>query len=146
LGGIGIYENKEAKRMAYAFWGRLGITKGEEYQKLLERAWNLGWSQRRFFREARAKGLGYTEKLMREDWHRFGYVRGARTYEGKITQHIFFDEVVKKLHDKEGWSWKEIKEFLNERKDPRKWTPETKVKEKIYKSYLKEALPEKADT
>jgi len=54
--------------------------------------------------------------------------------------------LVRKLHYEEKWSWKEIKEFLNERKDPRKWTPETKVKEKIYKSYLKEALPEKADT
>ena len=132
--------------MAYAFWGRLGLIKGEEYRQLLERAWNLGWSQRRFFREARARGLGYAEKLMREDWHRFGYVESARTYSGKITQHIFFDEVVKKLHDKEGWSWREINEFLNERKDPRKWTPETKVKERIYKSYLSEALPEKADT
>jgi len=132
--------------MAYAFWGRLGLTKGEEYRKLLERAWNLGWSQRKFFREARGRGLGYAEALMREDWHRFGYVESARTYEGKLTQHIFFDEVVRKLHDKEGWSWKEIKEFLNERKDPRRWTPETKVKERIYKSYLKEALPEKADT
>jgi len=132
--------------MAYAFWGRLGLTKGEEYRKLLERAWNLGWSQRKFFQEVRARGLGYAEKLMREDWHRFGYVESARTYEGKLTQHVFFDEVVRKLHYEEKWSWKEIKEFLNERKDPRKWTPETKVKERIYKSYLKEALPEKADT
>jgi len=132
--------------MAYAFWGRLGLTKGEQYRQLLERAWNLGWSQRKFFREARARGLGYAEKLMREDWHRFGYVESARTYEGKLTQHIFFDEIVKKLHDKEGWSWREIVDFLNERKDPRRWTPETKVKERIYKSYLKEALPEKADT
>jgi len=132
--------------MAYAFWGRLGLTKGEQYRQLLERAWNLGWSQRRFFREARIRGLGYAEKLMREDWHRFGYVESARTYSGKLTQHVFFDEVVKKLHDKEGWSWREIVDFLNERKDPRRWTPETKVKERIYKSYLKEALPEKADT
>ena len=132
--------------MAYAFWGRLGLTKGEEYRRLLERAWNLGWSQRRFFREARARGLGYAEKLMREDWHRFGYVESARTYSGKLTQHIFFDEVVKKLHYEEGWSWKEIKEFLNERKEPYKWTAETKVKERIYKTYLSEALPEKADT
>jgi len=30
--------------MAYAFWGRLGLTKGEQYRQLLERAWNLGWS------------------------------------------------------------------------------------------------------
>jgi len=132
--------------MAYAFWGRLGLTKGEEYRKLLEKAWNLGWSQRRFFREARERGLGYAEKLMREDWHRFSYVESARTYEGKLTQHIFFDEVVRKLHYEEKWSWKEIKEFLNERKEPERWTPETKVKERIYKSYLREALPEKADT
>ena len=132
--------------MAYAFWGRLGLTKGEQYRQLLEKAWNLGWSQRRFFREARERGLGYAEKLMREDWHRFGYVESARTYEGKLTQHVFFDEVVRKLHYEEKWSWKEIKEFLKERKDPRKWTAETKVKERIYKSYLKEALPEKADT
>ena len=132
--------------MAYYFWGRLGLTKGEQFRQLLERAWNLGWSQRQFFREARARGLGYTEKLMREDWHRFGYVESARTYSGKLTQHVFFDEVVKKLHDKEGWSWREIVDFLNERKDPRRWTPETKVKERIYKSYLREALPEKADT
>jgi len=146
MDGIGICAYEGAKRMVYYFWGRVGLTKGEQFRQLLERAWNLGWSQRRFFREARMRGLGYTEKLMREDWHRFGYVESARTYEGKLTQHIFFDEVVRKLHDKEGWSWKEIKEFLNERKDPRRWTPETKVKEKIYKSYLREALPEKADT
>ena len=83
---------------------------------------------------------------MLDDWRRFSFVERARTYEGKLTQHIFYDEVVRKLHDKEGWSWKEITEFLKERKEPHKWTFETKAKEKVYKSYLKEALPEKADT
>ena len=132
--------------MAYYFWERLGITKGEQYRQLLERAFKLGWSQRKTFTEARRLGLGYAETLMREDWHRFSYVERARTYEGKLTQHVFFDEVVCKLHYKEGWSWREIKEFLKERKQPHKWTPETKAKERVYKSYLREALPEKADT
>jgi len=128
--------------MAYNFWRRLGITKGEQYRQLLERAWNLGWSQRRFFREARARGLGYAEALMREDWHRFSYVESARTYSGKLRAHIFFDEVVKKLREEEKWTWSEIREFLKERKQPSKWTPETKAKEIVFEKYAKEAFPE----
>lgn len=132
--------------MAYAFWGKLGLTKGEEYLRLMERAERLGWSFNELQRQAMERGLSYRRADMLDDWRRFTFVNRARTYEGKLTQHIFYDEVVKKLHDKEGWTWKEIKDFLNERKQPAKWTPETKVKEKIYKSYLSEALPEKADT
>jgi len=128
--------------MAYAFWGRLGIIKGEEYRRLLERAFNEGWSQRHFFREARARGLGYAETLMREDWHRFSYVERAKTFEGKIRQHIFFDEVVKKIKEEKGLSWSEIREDLKLRKQPAKWTPETKTKLKIYSEYLKKAFPE----
>jgi len=128
--------------MAYAFWGRLGLTKGEEYRKLLERAWNLGWSQRRFFREARSRGLGYAESLMREDWHRFSYVESARTFGGKLRVHTFFDEVVLKLRKEEKWSWKEIREFLKERKQPTKWTAETRVKEEIFEKYARKAFPE----
>ena len=128
--------------MAYAFWGRLGLTKGEEYRKLLERAWNLGWSQRRFFREARSRGLGYAEKLMREDWYRFSYVESARTFGGKLRVHTFFDEVVLKLRDEEKWSWKEIRDFLKERKQPTKWTTETRIKEEIFEKYARKAFPE----
>ena len=132
--------------MGYTFWGKLGLTKGEEYLRLMERAERLGWSFNELQRQAMERGLSYRRADMLDDWRRFTFVNRARTYEGKLTQHIFYDEVVKKLHDKEGWTWKEIKDFLNERKQPAKWTPETKVKEKIYKSYLSEALPEKADT
>lgn len=128
--------------MAYAFWGRLGIVRGEEYRRLMERAFNEGWSQRRFFKEARERGLGYTESLMREDWHRFSYVERAKTFSGKIKQHIFFDEVVKKIKEEKGLSWKEIREDLKLRKQPTKWTPETKAKLKIYYEYLKKAFPE----
>ena len=132
--------------MAYTFWGKLGLTKGEQYLRLMEKAQKLGWSFNELQREAMREGLSYRRADMLDDWRRFSFVSRARTYEGKLTQHIFYDEVVKKLHDEEGWSWKEIKEFLNERKEPYKWTIETKAKEKVYKSYLSEALPEKADT
>jgi len=132
--------------MAYTFWGKLGLTKGEEFLRLMERAERLGWSFNELQRQAMERGLSYRRADMLDDWRRFTFVNRARTYEGKLTQHIFYDEVIKKLHDERGWTWKEIKEFLNERKQPAEWTPETKVKEKIYKSYLSEALPEKADT
>ena len=132
--------------MAYTFWGKLGLTKGEEFLKLMERAEKLGWSFNELQGQAMERGLSYRRADMLDDWRRFTYVNRARTYEGKLTLHIFYDEVVKRLHDEEGWSWKEIKEFLKERKEPAKWTPETKAKEKVYKSYLKEALPEKVDT
>ena len=128
--------------MAYYFWRRLGLMKGEQYRRLLERAWNLGWSQRRFFREARERGLGYAEKLMREDWHRFSYVESARTFGGKLRVHTFFDEVVLKLREEEKWSWKEIREFLKERKQPTKWTAETRIKEEIFEKYARKAFPE----
>jgi len=132
--------------MAYTFWGKLGLTKGEQYLRLMEKAQKLGWSFNELQRKAMREGLSYRRADMLDDWRRFSFVSRARTYEGKLTQHVFYEEVVKRLHDEKGWSWKEIKEFLNERKQPEKWTPETKVKERIYKSYLSEALPEKADT
>jgi len=132
--------------MAYTFWGKLGLTKGEQYLRLMEKAQKLGWSFNELQREAMRQGLSYRRADMLDDWRRFSFVSKARTYEEKLTQHIFYEEVLKKLHDEEGWSWKEIKEFLTERKEPYKWTFETKAKEKVYKSYLSEALPEKADT
>jgi len=132
--------------MAYTFWGKLGLTKGEKYLRLMEKAQKLGWSFNELQREVMRQGLSYRRADMLDDWRRFSFVSRARTYEGKLTQHVFYEEVVKRLHDEEGWSWKEIKEFLNERKQPERWTPETKVKERIYKSYLSEALPEKTDT
>ena len=128
--------------MGYIFWRKLGITKGEEFRSLLERAFKEGWSQRHFFREARSRGLGYTESQMREDWHRFSYVESARTFGGKLRVHTFFDEVVLKLRDEEKWSWKEIRDFLKERKQPTKWTTETRVKEEIFEKYAKKAFPE----
>jgi len=132
--------------MAYTFWGKLGLTKGEQYLRLMEKAQRLGWSFNQLQREAMREGLSYRRADMLDDWRRFSFVSRARTYSGKLTQHVFYEEVVKRLHDEEGWTWKEIKEFLNERKDPQKWTFETKAKERVYKSYLSEALPEKADT
>jgi len=132
--------------MGYIFWERKGIIKGQEFMRLMEYAQEKGWSFNQLQREAIARGLGYRRKDMMDDWRRFQYVSRARTFEGKITQHIFYERVVKRLHDEEKWSWKKIKEFLTERKIPERWTPETKAKEKVYKTYLKEALPEKADT
>jgi len=128
--------------MAYYFWERLGIVKGEQYRQLLEKAFKLGWSQTKTFTEARRLGLGYAEALMREDWHRFSYVESARTYTGKLKVHDFFDGVVAKLHYEKKWSWKEIREFLKERKEPAKWTPETKAKEKVFREYAKKVFPE----
>ena len=132
--------------MAYNFWGKLGLTKGERFLALMERGRKLGWSFNQLQKEAMREGISYRRADMLDDWRRFSFVSGAKTYSGKLTQHVFYDEVVRKLHDEEGWSWKEIKEFLNERKRPEKWTFETKAKERVYKSYLREALPEKADT
>jgi len=80
---------------------------------------------------------------MREDWHRFSYVESARTYHGKLRVHDFFDSVVAKLHYEKKWSWKEIKEFLKERKQPSKWTPETKAKEKVFREYAKKVFPDR---
>jgi len=132
--------------MAYYFWAKLGITRGAQYEKLMERAQNLGWSFNRFQREAMKEGLSFRRTLMLDDWRKYSFVRSAKTYNGKLTQHIFYDQVVKKLREEKGWSWKEIIEFLKERQEPEKWTFETKAKERVYKSYLKEALPEKIDT
>jgi len=132
--------------MAYTFWGKLGLTKGEKYLRLMEKGQKLGWSFNELQREAMRQGLSYRRADMLDDWRHFSFVSRARTYEGKLTQHVFYEKVVKRLHDEQGLSWKEIKEFLNERKQPERWTPETKVKERIYKSYLSEALPEKTDT
>ena len=55
----------------------------------------------------------------------------------------FFDSVVAKLHYEKKWSWKEIKEFLKERKQPSKWTPETKAKEKVFREYAKKVFPDR---
>jgi len=132
--------------MGYIFWRKLGLTKGWEYKQLLDKAYRLGWSFNELQRQAMREGLSYRRADMLDDYRRYSYVEQARTYTTKLRLHTFYDEVVKKLHDEEKWSWKEISEFLKERKEPAKWTPETKAKEKVYKSYLKEALPEKVDT
>jgi len=132
--------------MAYAFWKKLGLTKGQQFLYEIEKAYRQGISFNEFQRRMMSKGLSYRRADILDDWRRFSFVSRARSYDGKLTQHIFYDDVLKRLHEEEGWTWKEIKEFLNERKQPERWTRETKVKERIYKSYLEEALPEKVDT
>ena len=83
---------------------------------------------------------------MLDDWRRHSFVRSARTYEGRLTLHDWYDKVIKRLHDEAGWTWKEIRDFLRDRREPERITREVRERERLYRAYKEEGLPEKIDT
>ena len=132
--------------MLYNAYRKLGAIKGYQYIQEMEKAFRQGISFNEFQRRMMREGLSFRRAEMLDDWRRHSFVRSARTYEGRLNLHTLYEKVLKRLHDEEGWSWKQIKEFMRKRQIPTEWTSEIKRKERIYRAYKEEALPEKVDT
>jgi len=132
--------------MGYIAYRKLGVIKGYQYIQEMEKAFRQGISFNEFQRRMMREGLSFRRADMLDDWRRHSFLRSARTAEGRLTLHDWYDKVIKRLHDEAGWSWKEIREFLRDRREPERLTREIRERERLYRAYKEEGLPEKVDT